>query len=137
MNARSGILTLGVVLFLCVFLMGMSGMGSPAGQTGAASPFDAKLVDTTKSELEISSITIDGKTSFNAYMGKGKVQIPFENISRIDIKEDNACITLKKTGDMCTLRINGISRIYGKTSFGSYQISLKDVVSIEFTKARQ
>ena len=136
MNARSRIFTLGVVLFLCVFLMGMSGMGSIGGQTGTASPFDAKVVDTTNNEVVISSITIDGKTSFNAYMGKGKVQIPFENISRIDIKEESACITLKPTGDMCTLRINGISRIYGKTTFGSYQISLKDVISIEFTKAR-
>jgi len=137
MNARSGIFTVGMILFLCVFLMGMSGMGSIAGQTGAASPFDAKVVDTTKNQVEISSITIDGKTSFNAYMGKGKVQIPFENISRIDITEENASIILKNTGGTCTLRINGISRIYGKTSFGTYQISLKDVVSIEFTKARQ
>ena len=136
MNARSGFFAVGVVLFLCVFLMGMSGMGSISGQTGTASPFDAKIVDTTKSEVEVSSITIDGKTSFNAYMGKGKVQIPFENISRIEIKEESACITLKNTGDMCTLRLNGISRIYGKTSYGTYQISLKAVVLIEFTKAR-
>ncbi len=136
MSARSGFFSVGVLLFLALFLMGMSGMGSVSGQSAAASPFDAKIMDTTKSELEILSITIDGKTSFNGYMGKGKVQIPFDNISRIDIKEDIACITMKDTGDICNLRINGISRIYGKTSFGSYQISLKDILWIEFTKAR-
>ncbi|MBT8490881.1 MAG: hypothetical protein KJN62_07525 [Deltaproteobacteria bacterium] len=136
MNARSGIFTLGTVLILCVFLMGMSGTGTIASQGGVASPFDATITDTTKSEVKILSVTIDGKTSFNAYMGKGKVQIPFENILRIDITEESACITLINSDDMCNLRINGISRIYGKTSFGTYQISLKDVVSIEFTKAR-
>jgi hypothetical protein len=136
MNTRLSIFLAGVVLILAVFLMGMSGMGSIAGQTGALSPFNAKIMDTTMSEMEILSVTIDGKTSFNAYMGKGKVQIPFENISRIDIKEDIACITMKNTGNMCNLRINGISRVFGKTSFGTYQISLKDILWIEFTKAR-
>ena len=136
MNAQSGVFTVGLVLILCVFLMGMSGTGPLASQSGVASPFDATITDTTQSEVKILSITIDGKTSFNAYMGKGKVQIPFENISRIDITEESACITLKNADDMCDLKINGISRIYGKTSFGTYQISLKDVLSIEFTKAR-
>jgi hypothetical protein len=135
MNTRLSIFLAGVVLFLALFLMGMSGIGSIAGQTGALSPFNAKIMDTTKNEVEILSVTIDGKTSFNAYMGKGKVQIPFENISRIDIKENIVCITLN-TGDMCNLKINGMSRVFGKTSFGTYQISLKDILWIEFTKAR-
>lgn len=136
MSARLNILTVGAILGICVFLMGMSGMGTFASQGGSASPFDAKITDTTKSEITISSVTIDGKTSFNAYMGKGKVQIPFENILRIDITEENACISLKDSDNMCNLRINGISRVYGKTPFGTYQIPLKDVVTIEFTKAR-
>ncbi|MBN2297160.1 MAG: hypothetical protein JXM72_01125 [Deltaproteobacteria bacterium] len=136
MNIRSGIFISGSIVFLCIFLMGMSGMGSVAGQTVADSPFDATIMDTAKSEVMILSATIDGKTSFNASMGKGKVQIPFENISRIDFKDESACISMKNSGDLCNLRINGISKIYGKTAFGTYQIPLKDVLWIEFTKAR-
>ena len=54
----------------------------------------------------------------------------------LEISKDIACITLKETGDMCNLRINSISRLNGKTSFGSYQISLKDIKLIELFKAQ-
>ena len=117
--------------------MGMSGMGSVTGPAVTESPFDAKIMDTTKNEVVVLSVTIDGKTTFNAFMGKGKVHIPFENISRIDLKDEIACISMKNSGELCNLRINGISKIYGKTSFGTYQISLKDVLWIEIMKARQ
>ena len=136
MNARSDIFISGLILFLCIFLMGMSGMGSGAGQPVTDSPFDATIMDASKSEVMLLSVTIDGKTSFNGFMGKGRVQIPFENISRIDFKDDIACISMRNTGDLCNLKIKGISKIYGKTTFGTYQIPLKDVVWIVFTKAR-
>ncbi len=137
MISRSGIFITGAILFLGILLMGMSGMGSTPGISVSDSPFDARIMDTSKSEAAILSVTIDGRTSFNAYMGKGKVQIPFENISRIDFKDDEVCITMKNAEDLCNLRINGISKMYGKTAFGTYQIPLKDVLWIEFTKARQ
>ncbi|MBN1635171.1 MAG: hypothetical protein JW920_01580 [Deltaproteobacteria bacterium] len=136
MKTRQRILYLIGLACIILFLMGMTGLGSSPDQSTIPSAFNAKLTDIADSEVEISSVTIDGKTTFNGYMGKGKVQIPFENISRIEISKDIACITLKETGDMCDLRINSISRLNGKTSFGSYQISLKDIKWIELTKAQ-
>lgn len=130
-------------LFLSAFaamavllLMGMGSAGTP-GQSPADSPFSAKIRDTSNNEILISSITFDGKTAFNVLMGKGRVQIPLENISRIEVKDGSACVTLQGGKSMCDLKTSGMSRIYGKMPYGSYQIPMKDVVSIEITKAKQ
>ncbi|HQI81045.1 MAG TPA: hypothetical protein PLR71_05730 [Deltaproteobacteria bacterium] len=119
-----------------LLLMGMGSAGSP-GQTPADSPFTAKVRDTSNNEISISSVTFDGQATFNVLMGKGRIQIPLENISRIDVKDGGVCVTLKGAGSLCNLKTSGISRIYGKIPYGSYQISLKDVVSIDITKAKQ
>jgi hypothetical protein len=116
--------------------MGMSGALSP-GQGTEASPYNAKIKDSTNYEVSITSVTFDGKTSLNAYLGKGKVQIPFENISRIEVKDKSVCVILTGAGTMCNLALNGVSKIYGKTSYGTYQVALKDVILIELTRAKQ
>lgn len=129
---------LGTVLLagLTLFLMGMGGAGAP-GQAAVDSPFNARVKDTTNNEVSIASVTFDGKTTFNVLMGKGRVQIPFENISRIEMKGGSVCVTLKGSGAMCDLKTNGMSKVYGKVPFGVYQIAMKDVVWIELTKAKQ
>jgi hypothetical protein len=132
-----------VYFFLAVLapfvFMGMSGMGTgPSGaQNNAFLSFDAKLIDTGNNAIQLSSVAIDGKTSFQALMGKGKVTIPFEEISRIQIKGKNACVTLKDSKQVCNLVIRESSKVSGNTSFGHYQIPLNEVVSIDFIKARQ
>jgi hypothetical protein len=70
-------------------------------------------------------------------MGKGRIEIPFDTISRIEMKEGSACAAIKDTGTMCNLKTIGISKIYGKLPYGAYQIALKDVLWIEFTKAKK
>lgn len=124
-------------LFSFMF-MGMSGMGT--GSTGAQNnvfiSFEAKITDTGNNVVQISGLVIDGKTTFQAAMGKGKVTIPFEQISRIQIKGKNACVTLKNSKQVCNLVTKDSSKVSGNTSFGLYQIPLSEVVSIEFSKAR-
>jgi hypothetical protein len=117
------------------FLMGMSG-SVPSGQGAIASPFDAKIKDTMSNEVTISSVNFDGKTLFSASLGKGKVQIPFENIERIEVKDDMVCLKLTGAGNMCNLKVSNMSKIYGKTPYGAYQIAFKDVVRIELFKAK-
>jgi hypothetical protein len=129
-----------VILLFSVMLLGMSGNMGP-GPTGSQPapgvPYDAKLVDTDNNTVQLTSVTIDGKTALQAFMGKGKVTIPFDQISRVEIKNKNACVTLKNSQKMCNLTIKEMSRVYGNTSFGVYQISLVDVVSMELSKAKQ
>ncbi|HNY66911.1 MAG TPA: hypothetical protein PKM41_15885 [Deltaproteobacteria bacterium] len=129
-----------VVLLASSMLMGMSGgMGTaPSGnQAVPGIAYDAKLMDVDNNVVQLSSVTIDAKTAFQANMGKGKVIIPFDQISRIEIKGKTACVTLKNSQRMCNLTIKELSRVYGSTSFGAYQISLADVAWIELTKAKQ
>ncbi len=119
-------------------LMGMGGMGPGAsgGQSNSLMSFEAKAMDTENNTVQIKSATIDGKTVFQAYMGKGKVMIPFEQITRIEIKGKSACITMKNSEKLCNLRIKEMAKLEGSTSYGTYQITMSEVVWIEITKAR-
>jgi hypothetical protein len=135
MNRTGYLYRSALFMVLGIFLMGMGSAGSP-GQGPIESPFNAKIKDTSNNEVTITSASFDGKTTFNVYMGKGRVEIPFDTISRIEIKEGSACASLKGTGTMCNLKTIGISKIYGKLPYGIYQIALKDVVWIEITKAK-
>jgi hypothetical protein len=136
MNRPGYLYRAALLIVLGIFLMGMGSSGSP-GQGTVESPFNAKIKDTSNNEVTITSATFDGKTTFNVYMGKGRVEIPFDSISRIEVKEGSACASIKATGTMCNLKINGISKIYGKLPYGIYQIPLKDVMWVEITKAKQ
>jgi hypothetical protein len=128
---------LGVSMFMIfgLFLMGMSGAVSP-GQPTIASSFDAKLKDSMNNEVTISSVTFDGKPLVSASLGKGKVQIPLENIERIDVKDDTICLKLVGAGTMCNLKVSSASKIYGKTPYGAYQIAFKDVTWVQLFKAK-
>ncbi len=134
---RTGFLYRALLLgILGFFLMGMGSAGSP-GQNPVNSPFNAKVRDISNNEVNITSVTFDGKTTFNVNMGKGRLEIPLENISRIEMKDGSACATMEGSPPLCNLRTNSISKIYGKLPYGMYQISIKDVLWIELTKAKQ
>ncbi len=135
MNRTGYLYRTALLMVLGIFLMGMGSAGSP-GQSAAESPFNAKIKDTSNNEVTITSATFDGKTTFNVYMGRGRVEIPFDTITRIEMKEGSACASIKGTGIMCNLKTNSISKIYGKLPYGIYQIALKDVLWIELTKAK-
>jgi len=115
----------------------MSGLGTGPNQSQISSVFKVKIVDTSNNEVEIGNVTIDGKTSFGGFLGKGRIQIPFEKIISIEISKGNACINLEDGGNICNIKANDFSRLYGNTSFGSYQISLRDIKKLDFIKAKR
>lgn len=122
-----------VACSVLVFAMAMGQAPSP-GSYAANSTFQAKIMDTQRNEVSLTSVTIDGKTTLNVSLGKGRVQIPLENISRIENKDGEICVSIKGSPVKCGLKPSASSKIYGKTSFGIYQIALKDVVWAEFTE---
>jgi len=127
-----------LLLFMCAaFLMAMTNMGNTREPSNVSSAFDARIIDVSNNEVDITSVNIDGKASFTGYLGKGKVNIPFENISYIEISKTLANVILKDSKDTCKLTVNGFSRVYGNTTFGRYQIALKDIKRIEIIKAKQ
>ena len=126
-----------LVLATAAFLVGMSGL-TPTGQTQETpSIFSARIMDVADHEVLITEATLDGKTLFVGYLGKGRVQIPFENILRIEISQGSASIVLEGGERVSSLRITGMSRLAGKTPFASYQIALKDLRWAELTKLAQ
>lgn len=134
---KKGYLLRAVLLVALVLpLMGMGGSGAP-GRAAADSMFNATIRDTSNNQVDVTSVTFDGTTTFNVFMGKGRVQIPFENISRIEVKQGSVCVSLKGAGTMCDLKTNGMSKIYGRMPYGLYQIAMKDVTWIELTKVKQ
>jgi len=126
-----------LVLMLSISLLGMSGLGGSPNQAQVSSVFKAKVIDITNNEVELMNVTIEGKTSYGGFLGKGRLQIPFEKISSIDITKGNTCINFEDGGQVCNIKANDFSRLYGNTSFGSYQISLKDIKKIDFIKAKK
>ena len=124
------------VLWVGILLMGMSGLGTNSSQPATTSSFSFKIIDIENTEVELSGVTIDGKTSFGCYQGKGRLQIPFASIAHINIKKDSACVTMVDGTQVCNLRTNTASRLYGNTSFGSYQISLKDLQTLVVLKRK-
>jgi hypothetical protein len=126
-----------LILMLSISLLGMSGLGGGPNQVQVSSVFKAKVTDITNNEVELVNVTIEGKTSYGGFLGKGRIQIPFEKISSIDISKGNTCINFDDSGQVCNIKANDFSRLYGNTSFGSYQISLKDIKKIDFIKAKK
>ncbi len=119
-----------------LFLMGMGGM-SQGSATNNQLSFDAKLTDTENNSVQLTSVVIDGKTSFQGFMGKGKIVVPFDQIIRIEIKGKTACITMRNSHRLCNIRIKDMSRLEGNASYGTYQIPLSDVIGIDLSRAKQ
>jgi hypothetical protein len=116
--------------------MGMSGLGTNSSQPTTTSTFAFKIIDIGNTEVELSSVTIDGNTTFGCFQGKGRLQIPFASIAHIDFNKDNACVTMVDGTQVCNLKTNAVSRLYGHTSFGAYQIALKDIKTMVVLKSK-
>jgi len=132
---RSVFLTL-AVLWVSILLMGMSGLGTNSGQPATTSNFAFKIIDIDNTQVELSGVTIDGKTTFGCFQGKGRLQIPFASIAHIDLNKDSACVTMVDGTQVCNLKTNAVSRLYGQTSFGAYQIALKDLKTLVVLKRK-
>jgi len=124
------------VLWIGILLMGMSGLGTNSGQPATVSSFTFTIIDIGNTTVEVSGVTIDGKTSFGCFQGKGRLQIPFASIAHIDLNKDNACVTMVDGTQVCNLKTNAASRLYGHTSVGAYQIALKDLKTLVVLKRK-
>lgn len=124
------------VLLIGMLLMGMSGLGTNSSQQATTSNFTFKIIDIDSTEIEVTGVTIDGKTTFGCFQGKGRLQIPFASIAHIDLKKDSACVTMVDGTQVCNLKTNTVSRLYGHTSFGAYQIALKDLKTLVVLKRK-
>lgn len=126
-------ITLVAISALC--LLGMSGFSSASQPQ--PSNFRAELTDTGERSLSIASATIDGKTTIRGKLGKGRIEVPFDTIERVDFDKSRATIQVRGSAQRLTIDVNSYSQLSGRTAFGNYQIAIRDIKHLRFSKDGQ
>jgi hypothetical protein len=126
---------------LAVVGLGLLGMGALGGGRENGMPardFRADLTDVDGTQIEVTRMTAGGDTSLEGDLGRGRLRVPFDNISRITIEPGGqdrvkAEVALRE-GAAVTLTLRSSTTFYGQTPSGAYQIRARDLRSIEFTQ---
>jgi hypothetical protein len=140
MSAGGGIMRrpLFAIIFICMWIT-LTGMSQPP-QGRIPTPeidFAATFIDDQEISTNCREVSWEGKTFLTGMRGKGTVTIPFEKVKRVvfigDVREGkrDAQVTLRN-GEVVAVTFDGESRLYGMTSYGSYQITVKNLNEIVF-----
>lgn len=129
------------VLSSLLFLMGMGGLGGPASVEKVPVPeknFNARIVDREGVQTSLSQVSFEGKVFLVGKRGDATVTIPFEKISSLDITvtgqqgNEVLCVVSLRGKEKIEIKVDKISKFYGKADFGTFQIESKDLKSISF-----
>jgi len=132
-----------IVVLMIPFIMGMG-----AGTGGNVSPgkipvpdrsFTGICIDQMDVATNCTDISIEGKTFVEGKMGEGTYTVDFQNIGSIDFLSagDNMVGRLQLNDGIKELRMNGNSRVYGRTEYGTFQIKLSHLKRIVFVSSEQ
>jgi len=126
------------ILFLSMWVV-LTGMSQPP-QGRIPTPeidFAATFIDDQDISTNCREVSWEGKTFLTGMRGKGIVTIPFEKVKRVlfigGVLEGrrDAQVTLRD-GEVVAVTFDSESRVYGMTSYGSYQITVKNLKEILF-----
>jgi hypothetical protein len=129
------LLVTAAVALLC---MGMGGLG---GQPEGSVPetdinIQAQVKDRVGATTSLSQFSMDGQTFLSALRGRGKLSIPFQQIDVInfgEVKGDQVMVDVRlKSGEALALTIRSRAQFYGSTGFGAFQVTSRDVASLDF-----
>jgi len=127
------------VLSSLLFLMGMGGLGGQAPVEKVPVPeknFNARIVDREGVQTSLSQVSFEGKVFLVGKRGDATVTIPFEKISSLDItgQQGNEVLSVVslRGKEKIEIKVDKISKFYGKADFGTFQIESKDLKSISF-----
>ena len=128
------------VLALAVLSLGLLGMGGLGGNRDTGLPahdFRAVLTDVDGTRMEVDRLTAGGDTSLEGEIGRGRLRVPFDNVSNIafeplagERERVRAKIALRER-EPVVLTVRGSTTFYGQTPGGAYQIRARDLRSIE------
>ena len=128
------------VLALAVLSLGLLGMGGLGGNRDSGLPahdFKAVLTDVDGTRMEVDRLTAGGDTSLEGEIGRGRLRVPFDNVSGITFEplagereRVRAKIALRER-EPVVLTVRGSTTFYGQTPGGAYQIRARDLRSIE------
>jgi len=122
-----------------LFLMGMGGLGGPGPVEKIPVPtknFNARVIDHQGVQTSLSQVSFEGNVFLVGKRGDATVTIPFEKISRVEIKglEGNGVVVVAnlRNQEKVEVKVDKNSKFYGKADFGTFQIESKDLKSISF-----
>jgi hypothetical protein len=123
---------------LTIMSVTLLGMGA-AGRQEVRSSARAVFVDRDGVRVEAEHVTASGATEIAGGLGRGSLQIPFENIESVtfDTAEDRSDRAAKiqlRNGESVAMHVRGSLSFYGQTPVGTYQIRARDLKAVEFTR---
>jgi len=133
---------------LAAFILSFQGigfsLGSDSGNAVNQIPlpeinYSVILTDRQNVQTTAKRVSWDGKVYLQGKRGNSLTTIPFEKVNQIEVSLDKtpeggsvaAKITLK-SGETIDLNIKGNSKFFGETSFGKFEIYLRDIQKILF-----
>ncbi|MBL0691384.1 MAG: hypothetical protein JJV97_03545 [SAR324 cluster bacterium] len=141
--------TLSLIAFLSIFITQSINLFAVGGGSSSESSIDiplpaqnyfATITDVLKIVVDGNRISWNGKIYLEGMLGHAKVSVPFEKINRITIEGpasavDNGHMLAKvKLIDDQQVEILLLmnSKFYGQTSFGEFEVFIKDLKIIDF-----
>jgi hypothetical protein len=127
------------VMISFLFLMGMGGLGGNSPLDKIPEPkknFSVVVIDRQGVKTSLSQFSHDGMVVITGKRGSADVAVPFEIISQVQFQgqEGNKIlleISLREPKRV-EIRVDKLSKFYGKAEFGTFQIEAKDLQSINF-----
>lgn len=132
-------LILTVATLLCFSPLSLWALGNDSGGNTDQIPlpeinYSVILTDAQNIETQASRVSWDGKVYLQGKRGEALTTIPFEKINQIEVLPESpaqpgaiaAKVTLK-SGEVVDLGIKGNSKVFGETSYGKFEIYLRDI----------
>jgi hypothetical protein len=139
MSQKSGgVFPVFIVTILIPLLLGMgsTGAGAPGKIPVPAKKFMAIVIDQVDVSTEAHEISIEGETFLPGKKGEGTFTISFENIQFVSFLMNDGKLfgyAKLKDGKTVQLELNKGNKLYGKTSYGTFQIPLGDLKRLTIT----
>jgi hypothetical protein len=123
--------------------MGMGGGSGPANEKIVPIPdknYTVQVTDSRSAKVEARRFTWEGKVYFQGQYGQATVTLPFPKVKSVQIVPSAATtspnlimakMTLT-TGETLDIALDRSSKCYGETSFGTYEIFVRDVTVLQF-----
>ena len=122
-----------------IFLLGMGELGGTAPVDKIPAPdknFTARVVDRQGIETALSKVSYEGNVFLIGNRGSAAVTIPFEKISQLQLQSLEGSEVLAKVflrdQKSIEIKVGKRTKFYGNAEFGTFQIEMKDLRSINF-----
>jgi hypothetical protein len=134
-----------VLLILALFAPMLMGLGG--GNSGNEKPipipqrnFTVSVTDAHGRKAIAERFTWEGKVHFQGQYGSATITVPFQKVQSVKIlpTQENIPPTqvlskmALRSGETIDLTLDRTSKCYGETSFGNYEIFIKDIAEILF-----